>query len=224
MISAIIPIKKHSQRVPQKNFRLFCGKPLFTYVISALLSVKSIDKIIINIDSADLERIILNENNSNRICIYHRPDILCGDDVSVNLLIEDTISAFPGEYFIQTHVTNPCVQSSTFANAVTTYFAHLDEYDSCLSVNKFHSRFYDNKFSPINHNINELIQTQNLPPLYEDNSCFYIFSRDVICNLHRRIGKKPLLYTIPRLESIDIDTEDDFCLAELTYEFLTNKG
>lgn len=224
MISAIIPMKKNSQRVPKKNFRNFCGKPLFTYVISTLLSLKSIDSIIINTDLNDVDSLNLEAFNSDRIILYHRPTMLCGDDVSVNILIDDTIKHFQGDYFIQTHVTNPCISASTFEDAINRYFSSLTTHDSCISVNKYFSRFYNDEFSPINHDISELKQTQDLPPVYEDNSCFYIFSRDVINNFKRRIGNKPLLYTVPRLESVDIDTEEDFAFAELAYNFLQSKA
>lgn len=223
MISAIIPIKENSQRVPQKNFRIFCGQPLFSYIISTLLSIEIIDKIIINTDSKNIEKMICNKFNLNKIVIYHRPKHLCGDDISVNLLIEDTLNHFQGNHFIQTHVTNPCITAHTISDAINKYFSSLQLNDSCISVNKFYSRFYNSEFMPINHHINELKQTQDLPPIYEDNSCFYIFSRNVINKFKRRIGEHPLLYSIPRLESVDIDTEDDFNIAELIYKFLITK-
>jgi CMP-N-acetylneuraminic acid synthetase len=217
-IHAIIPLKHNSQRVPGKNFRLFCGKPLFFWIIKTLYNCDIIRSITIITDS-----IIVNDSILTyypKINIIQRPVELCGDDISVNLLIDDCLQKIDGDFFLQTHVTNPCLKPSTIINAIHMYFNLFNQYDSCFSVNKFYSRFYDENFIPINHDITKLVQTQDLPPVYEDNSCFYIFSRNTFSKYSRRIGIKPLLFPVPRLESLDIDTEDDFNLAELTFTYL----
>ena len=96
------------------------------------------------------------------------------------------------------------------------------KFDSLFSVKEIRSRFYtlkdDKCICALNHNIKELIPTQNLKPIYEENSCIYIFTKDVLFKNHHRIGNNPYMYLMTNLESQDIDTENDFFLAEILYE------
>lgn len=216
-VTAVLPIKYNSQRVPGKNFRLFHGKPLFTHIIATLKAVADIDSIVVNVDSCEVEEKI--SLFFNDIVIYHRPKELCGDDVSVNLILEEMLPKIEGEMFIQTHVTNPCLQSTTISEAINCFAQKSEKNDACFSVTKHFSRFYTSNNTPINHDPQHLIQTQDLPPLYEDNSCFYIFPRNTFMR-HTRTGKNPLLYPINKLEAIDIDTEEDFILAEHIFNIL----
>ena len=218
-VTALVLIKFNSQRVPGKNFRNFHGKPLFFYVINMLKSVSHIKDIIINTDIPIVKDIISPVFPD--IKFYFRPKDLHGDDVSVNVILNEMLPKIEGNFFIQTHVTNPCLQGTTLSSALENYFLNLTQFDSCFAVTKHLSRFYDPSFRPINHDPKTLIQTQDLPPLYEDNSCFYIFSRDTFAS-HQRIGPRPLLYPISKIEAIDIDSEEDFIMAEQVFRFFAS--
>lgn len=215
-LTAIIPIKYNSQRVPGKNFRSFSGKPLFYWIIKTLYSCYCVSDVVVNADSEEVETRV--REFFPAIKVIRRPQYLCGDDVSVNLILEETLEQTAGEFFIQTHVTNPCLKSSTIDAACSLFLSDNGVHDSCFSVTKHYSRFYDAQFQPINHNPDVLVQTQDLPPIYEDNSCFYIFSREGFKQTERRIGRNPLLFPVARIESSDIDTEEDFLMAELFFK------
>jgi len=212
-VIAFIPMKCHSERVKDKNIRLFNGKPLFYWIIRTLLKIEQISQIVID---TDCEKIANKVKEFFDLTIIMRPKRLRGDFVSVNKLIENVLSIFKdNNYFLQTHTTNPLLSSFTIKNAIDFYFKNLQKYDSVFSVTRHQSRFYDHLGNPINHDPKKLIRTQDLKPLYEENSNFYLFSRESFFKNRTRVGKNPFLYEVDKLEAIDIDTEEDFLLAEL---------
>jgi CMP-N-acetylneuraminic acid synthetase len=140
---------------------------------------------------------------------------LRGDFVSVNKLIAHDISKAPGDIYLQTHATNPLIKPETFAKALKTFVDDEDSHDSLFSVNRYQARFYSSTGEAVNHNPEELLRTQDLPPVYEENSLLYIFTAQSFAKKQRRIGLNPILFDTPRMESIDIDDEFSFKLAEM---------
>ena len=212
-IVALVPLKANSERVPGKNFRQLGDRPLFAWIIDTLLSVADIDQVVINTDA----RSILAENGlveTDRLKIRDRKPELCGDFVSMNLILEDDIHHCDADIFLMTHVTNPFISAVTVQSALDTYVKARDKYDSLFSVNKIQSRFYREDGSPLNHDPDNLIRTQDLPPLYEENSCLYLFTSQSFDKTKARIGQVPMMYPTPLLESIDIDNAEDWYLAE----------
>jgi len=213
-VNALVPMKDHSERVPGKNIRPFCGMPLFCRIIGTLARSRHIEKIYVNTDSEKIKQ-LMREFDKN-VVIIDRPEPLKGDFVSMNALIEYDMGLIKGGHFLQTHSTNPLLTTDTVDNAIRAYFDKRGEgHDSLFGVDRHQARFYDSNFKPVNHNIGELLRTQDLPPMYKDNSCLYIFSRSSFeDNGRNRIGRNPFLFEIGKVESIDIDTEEEFIMAE----------
>ena len=90
-------------------------------------------------------------------------------------------------------------------------------YDSLFGVTRLQTRLWDNLTRAINHNPAILLRTQDLPPIYEENSCLYLFSAETIRTKHNRIGVRPIMFEMDPLEAVDIDEELDFRIAELLY-------
>ncbi|WP_135609986.1 cytidylyltransferase domain-containing protein [Methanococcoides sp. AM1] len=221
-IIALLPMKKHSERVPNKNMRDFCGKPLFHRIMESLTQSKYIKEVCINTDSKQISEDAISHFDNVRI--IERPEELMGDLVAMNDIIGHDISKFEGEHFLQTHSTNPLLTTDTIDCAIETYFRNLSKFDSLFSVNRLQTRLYWQNGEPVNHNPQELLRTQDLPPLFEENSNVYIFSRESFKNTgNRRIGLKPQMFEMNKLESIDIDEPEDFILAETLYKQLRNK-
>lgn len=212
-VIALVPMKGHSERVPGKNMRSFCGRPLFHWIIMSLQNSNYISKIIINTDSQEIARNTLE--NFNNVEIVERPESIRGDSVPMNDIIAYDLSRTHGEHFLQTHSTNPLLNTHTIDKAIESYFKGLGMYDSLFSVTCHQARLYWQDGRPINHNPQELLRTQELPPVYEENSNLYIFSRKSFSQSgNRRIGLKPQMFEMDRLEAVDIDEETDFLLAE----------
>lgn len=223
-ITALLPMKAHSARVPGKNMRDFCGQPLYHAVMRSLLGCRYIGQIVINTDGEEIRRNAL-EHFGERVVVHDRPENLRGDFVPMNDIIADDLSRLEGEHFLQTHSTNPLLRSESIDRAVERYLKALKEgYNSLFSVTRFQTRLYDKDGNAINHDPEELLRTQDLPPVYEENSCIYIFSRDSFEMKQRRIGAAPLLFEISREEAIDIDEELDFRMAECLYKSAPEEG
>jgi N-acylneuraminate cytidylyltransferase len=137
-----------------------------------------------------------------------RPEHLLGDMVGINPLISNQISRVDGEYFLQTHATNPLLKPSTIDEAIETFFRK--DCDSLFSVNVYKKRLYRADLSPVNHDPKNMLRTQDLEPLYEENSNFYVFSRSSFLANGHRIGAHPAVFSMNPLEALDIDDESDF--------------
>ncbi len=221
-IVALLPMKAHSERVIGKNFRDFCGKPLFRWILDTLLSIEDIDEIIINTDAREiLEKYGLVD--SDRIHIRDRKPEICGDNVSMNLVLADDIANVDSDVYLMTHTTNPLMKAETVRGALATFLAAQSENraDSLLSVDKIQTRFYRSDSSPVNHDPDNLIRTQDLEPWFEENSNLYIFTRESFAKTKARIGKQPIMYESAKFESIDIDTPADWDFAVMAARHLT---
>ena len=225
-VTAIIPIKYNSSRIPGKNFKLMNGKPLFYYIINTLLKCRNIKYIIINIDNDYIKTQINKYFDTDKLIYYNRPKHLIGDDVSTNDLIKDTILNIDvnTNFYLQTHVTNPLLSSQTIINSIYKYSNIKNEYDSLFSVKTWYTRLYDKSSKAINHDPEHLIPTQNLKPIYEENSCIYIFTKQNFLKTNKRIGHKPFLFKMNNYESQDIDWNDDFRITETMMKHQFNKN
>jgi CMP-N-acetylneuraminic acid synthetase len=121
---------------------------------------------------------------------------------------------------LQTHSTNPLLRSGTISKAIQTFLASIPDHDSLFGVTRLQTRLWDREGNPINHDPNILIRTQDLPPIYEENSCIYIFSKEKLIARQNRLGERPLMFEIPAVEAWDIDEELDFTVADILYRQL----
>lgn len=216
-ITALVPMRHHSQRVPGKNYRLLAGKPLFQHIIETLLEVPEISEIVVDTDSEPVMDGL--RQSFPQVKIIDRPGHLQADDVPMNdILIYDT-EQYPADLFLQTHSTNPLLKPESVSRAIERFLAEYPDHDSLFSVTRLQTRLYDQHGHAINHDPAVLIQTQDLPPLYEENSCLYLFTRPNLLRRHHRIGEKPILFEITAQEAWDIDEELDFAICD----FLMNR-
>lgn len=218
-MTALVPMRGRSERIPDKNIRDFGGKPLFFWILSTLRGCPSVDRIYVDTDSTAIKEMI-GEFFGASIRTIDRPAHLLGEHVSMNRIIEHDMSVIEGgAHFLQTHSTNPLLKLSTIEDAARAYFTGIDKgHDSLFSVTTRRSRFYDAALRPVNHDPARLERTQDLKPLFEENSNLYVFSRESFRAGGARIGARPYAYQVPRLESIDIDEMLDFKLAELLFK------
>ncbi len=213
---AIVPMRHSSERVPGKNYRDFSGKPLFHHVIQVLLDCPLIDKVVIDTDSP----IVIEQAHAAfpDVVTLERPEHLRDGGIPMNDVLLNSISQIESEFYLQTHSTNPLLTAKTLSEGVKKFFDVQPMYDSLFSVTRKHVRYWDVLARPINHNQNILLRTQDLPPVFEENSCFYIFTRAILERKHNRIGDRPFLFEMPEIEAQDIDVEFNFVVAELLYK------
>lgn len=216
--TALVPMKAHSIRVKNKNIKELAGRPLFYHILKTLEKCRSVSGIYVNTDSKLIKDYI--SRDFKNVNVIDRPKYLIGDDIPMNSIIEYDLSQIEGDYFLQTHSTNPLLKSNTIDRAIEFFLSH-PEHDSLFSVTRMQKRFYDSECKPVNHDPKILLNTQNLEPLFEENSCIYLFTRKSFKLANSRIGKKPCMFEIGKEEAIDIDDESDF---ELVRKLMTGKN
>jgi CMP-N-acetylneuraminic acid synthetase len=194
---------------------------LFRWILDTLLAVEEIDQIIINTDA----RHILAENgliDTERITIRDRKPEICGDHVSMNLVLADDVANMQADIYLMTHTTNPLMSSDTIRKALVAFqqAQAVGQADSLFTVDKVQTRFYRSDCSPVNHDPDNLIPTQELEPWFEENSNLYLFSAESYAKTKARIGKQPMMYEGPLCESIDIDTPGDWDFAVVAARFM----
>ena len=216
-VVALLPMKANSERVKGKNFRDLAGKPLFKWILDELLAVDAIDQVVINTDA----RHILEENGlheSERVVIRNRKQELCGDLVSMNLILADDIDEIEADTYIMTHTTNPLISADTIRHGLNLFHNSPDN-DSLFTVNKIQTRFYRQDGSAVNHDPDNLIRTHDLEPWFEENSCLFYFTKDSFAKTNARIGDSPTMMVTPPLESLDIDEPHDWEMVAALAEY-----
>ena len=213
MVTVIIGIKEKSQRVPSKNFKKLDNKPLYSWLLDTLVSIDEIAEILISIEGHELlEKIKADYKNSNRIRVFEREKNLIGHETPMTEIINSLVEFSKTDIILNTHVTNPFLSRTSIRSAIDLF---NKEKKPAFSVNSHHSRFYDKDLNPINHNIIELKQTQDLDIMYEENSCLYIFDKREFLSNKVRIFSNSIVYPLNKIEAIDIDTLEDWDLAEI---------
>jgi CMP-N-acetylneuraminic acid synthetase len=212
-IVALVPMRHHSQRVPQKNYREMAGKPLYHHILNTLNDCSEIDRIVVDTDSEIIKKGL--RADFPQVMIIERPTALCADNVPMNdILLYDT-DQVSADLYLQTHSTNPLLRSETISDAIKSFQKQYEKFDSLFSVTRFQTRLWDEHTRPVNHDPDILLQTQDLSPIFEENSCIYLFTAGKLRERKNRIGEKPMMYEIKPYEALDIDEESDFKIADI---------
>ncbi|MBN4080974.1 acylneuraminate cytidylyltransferase family protein [Caldithrix abyssi] len=216
-ISAIVPMRASSERVKNKNIRSFNGRPLYHFIINTLIDCNVFDSVIID---TDIEAIKTEAPKKfPQIKIIERPDHLKAGKIPMNNVLHHSLQQVDSEFILQTHSTNPLIGKHTILKAIETFQSSYPGNDSLFSVTPLQMRFWDRETKPINHNPGELLRTQDLEPMYFENSCFYIFNRENFLKIKNRIGENPKMFKMNKIESFDIDDMEDFRIAESLQKF-----
>lgn len=210
-IVALVPMRHNSQRVPGKNFRPLAGRPLFHHILKTLVDCPEVAEVVVDTDSPNIMDSV--RADFPQVRIIERPLHLRDDGVPMNeVLLHDTAQV-EADFYLQTHSTNPLLRSETISNAIQMFCKNYPAYDSLFSVTRLQTRLWDSLGRAINHNPAILLRTQDLPPVYEENSCIYIFSRQTLLARRNRLGERPFLFEIAPSEAWDIDEELDFAIV-----------
>ncbi len=214
-ITALVPMRHDSERIPGKNYRPIAGRLLFEHVVVALLDSGAVDCVVIDTDSPVVAGRVKDWGDP-RLRVIPRPEHLRDGRIPMNEVLLHDIDQCPSDYYLQTHSTNPLLRAETIARAVEQFLAGVTAgtHDSLFGVTRWQTRLYDAAGQPINHNPTKLERTQDLPPVYEENSNLYLFAPETLRTRGNRIGAKPIMFEIDRLEATDIDDHEGWMLAE----------
>lgn len=212
LFAALVPMKGESERIPGKNLRPMCGRPLCHWILESLASVEAVDTVVVNTDSEEIARSVTSAFD---VVVHERPDRLRGHGVPMNRILRHDVDRLSDrQLFVQTHATNPLLRPRTIERALDRFLAE-GAHDSLFSVTRHQARFWDAGGRPVNHDPTEpLVPTQALDPLFEENSSLYVFSRGSLTATGQRIGERPVRFEMPRPEAVDIDEPEDWEMAE----------
>lgn len=215
-IVAFVPMKLNSERVKNKNIKEFDnGKPLCSYILNTLKKVKNIDEIYVYCSDEKIKKYI-----PKGIKYLKRSEELDGQKVKINEVLKAFANDVDADYYLLTHATAPFISKETMEKGVEVI--KEGKYDSVLTVSKIQEFLWkDNK--PFNYSLDSIPRTQDLDPLYAETCGLYIYSKDLILKQNRRIGDKPYLLEISKIEALDIDTEDDFFVSNAVSSKLEEK-
>ncbi|MFZ6026463.1 MAG: cytidylyltransferase domain-containing protein [Chloroflexota bacterium] len=211
-IVALVPMRHHSQRVPGKNYRPLAGKPLYHHIIQALLQCPEIGEVVVDTDSPPVMDGL--RRHFPAVHVLERPEHLRADAIAMNEILAYDTEQAPADFYLQTHTTNPLLRPETISRGLQAFVANYPAYDSLFSVTRLQTRLWDQLGRAINHNPAVLLQTQDLPPVYEENSCLYLFTRQNLLARRNRLGERPMMFEIDAAEAWDIDEELDFAVVD----------
>lgn len=222
-VLGVITARGGSKRIPRKNVKELCGKPLIYYTIKAALESKLLNKVIL---SSDGDEIINIAKEMGIEVPFKRPIELAKDDtLTIDVIIhavdfvEKNQGFFP-DIVVILEPTSPLRTAEDIDNALRI---HLEtNADSVVGVSKtdhWHplraKKIIDGILYDYCMEEKEGVRRQDLPPAYFRNGAFYSVKRDVLMNEHKLYGKVTCPYIMPPERSIDINENMDFKLAEI---------
>ena len=205
-VVAFSPIRLNSKRVVGKNLKLLGGKPLLSYLFDTLVHVPEIDEIYAFCSSD-----CICPHLPEKVKFLQRDKSLDEDLVLGEQIYDAFVRQIEADLYILAHTTSPFVKANTVSKAVRQILG--GSYDSAFSVEKIQTfAWYDGK--PLNYSLQHVPRTQDITPVYIENSAFYMFSRELWLKHRQRIGFRPYLAVMDRIEGVDIDNPEDFEFAE----------
>lgn len=213
---AVVPMKLNNRRLPQKNTKSFTnGKPLCYYILSTLLKVEGIDEVYVYCSNPDICDFI-----PEGVKYLKRSESLDQDTTKMNEVLKYFAADVPADIYVMTHTTAPFVKAESIKKGLDAVVS--GEYDSSFAAKKLQDFLWKDG-APFNYELDNIPRTQDLPPLYEETSGFYIYEKAVMTELGRRIGNKPYIIEVGEIESVDIDEAEDFMIADAIYNYKIQK-
>lgn len=208
---ALIPIKLGSKRVPGKNIKPFYdGTPLISFIQKACLNAGNIDEVYIYCSDDTVIPYVLPG-----VKYLKRSDYLDGDDVNANDIIREFMKIVDADIYVNAHTTSPFAKPETIAELVDKVAS--GEYDSAFCAENIKTFMWQDG-KPINFDPDHFPRTQDLPDIYGETSIAYVFTKESFVTHDRRLGSKPYIKEVSKIEAIDIDYPEDFDIANAIYK------
>lgn len=212
---AFVPVRLNSKRVVGKNLKILGDKPLMCYILETLSKVKSVDEVYVYCSNEDVKKYL-----PCGVKFLKRPEYLDRDETLGKEIYDEFTKTVDADVYILAHTTSPFIKQKTIENALDKIVN--GGYDSAFSAEKIQTfAWYDGK--PLNYDLREIPRTQTIEPVYVETSAFFMFKRDVWKIHKQRIGFKPYMAIVDKIEGVDIDWPEDFDMAEKLIDILDAK-
>ena len=209
---AFVPIKLNSERLPLKNIRPFKnGKPLIFYILNTLKMVSAIDEIYVYCSSEEIVQYL-----PEGIQFLKRDPYYDLSSIPFNEVLSSFATIISADTYVLTHATAPFMSADSIAKGVQ--MVNGEGYDSALAVCELQEFLWKDS-KPFNYDLQQIPRTQDLEKLYTETCGLYVYKRELILEQNRRVGENPYLIAVTKIEACDINTEEDFYLADAIYNY-----
>lgn len=205
-IIGMMPIKLKNVRCPGKNTRMLGDKPLLAYELENLKKTKLCDQIYVYCSDEALLPFL-----PEGVTFWKRPAFLDLPTSNFNQIFDSFRTEVDADIYVYAHATAPFVTVGTMRQCIEA--VQSGAHDSAFCAIKLQVYLWQDGV-PLNFDASNLPRTQDLKPIYQETSGVYVFTREVFEKYGRRIGKSPFIKEVSVKEAVDIDTPDDFLLAE----------
>lgn len=215
-LKALIPVRKGSQRVLDKNIRPFCDSSLLEIKIEQLKRIKTIDEIVVNSDCEKMLKIA----SSLGVETVLRDPYYATSSVPMNEVWENMAQCIDCEDVLYTNVTNPLINDDTYEKIIKKWKTEIKqkhEHDSITTTHEVREYLWNQENKPVNYNPSSHPRSQDLPLYYGLNFAISIIPRKLMIERKSIIGERFFPFTIDKIQAIDIDDNDDFLLASNIY-------
>lgn len=219
-ITAVIPVRKGSRRVKNKNIRAFMGSSLLARKIEQLKAVKEINQIIVSSDSDEMLALATQMG----VIAKKRPLEYC-DEVSRTF---NEVVTYIATNEVETEVMMwvpcvcPLVSSDKIREGIDLYKKQIKgqiEGDSVVTAKILREYIFDEK-GPKNFSVENHVPSQRLPKWHSITNGFFIAKRLDMAKWGFVYGPHPYLCEVNKFEAIDIDDDFDFAMAEFAVQYL----
>ena len=205
-----IPSRLNSERVPSKNIRELGGTPLINYTIKALNRVNIIDDIVLFASEPSICDYI---QHGLEYTYVKRPESLDTQGATIQDIISEFFKVDNADTIVLLHITSPFLKPETIEECIRV--VNSGKHDSAFTAYEF-QKFCWYKGKPLNYSLDAPTpRTQDIAPVSVEQSSLYVFKREVFEKTGQRISTNPYIKNIDHFEGHDIDTPDDFRIAEL---------
>lgn len=215
-IVALIGVRGGSKRVANKNGRSFADTNLLALKVFELKQVKGIHRVVVNSESRPLLQIAKEAGAE----IIERDPAYATDDVVTSEYYRHIAENCPGDVIISVTVTTPLVKPESYQQGIEFFHSlkgmNYDSVTSCFPLKEFlylHGR-------PLNYDPEKQVRSQDLPNIVALNYGYSIIRRQRMIEIKNVVGKHPYFVPLSKCESLDIDTPEDFFIAETLYQAL----
>ena len=214
---AVIPIKMNNERTPGKNTKaLSDGTPLIHLIQKTLLKCAVIDEIYVYCSRDEIREYLLpGVKYLKRSVEFDTPS---ADYIAMMKAFANDVAA---DVYTVTHATAPFILAESICSAVNAI--QSGRFDSAFSVEKLQAFLWNNE-APLNYSLKKIPRTQDMMPIWKETCGIYAYNAHVINNLNQRIGDNPYMVEVSGIEAIDIDTPEDFMIADAVYSHMIKQN
>jgi beta-phosphoglucomutase-like phosphatase (HAD superfamily)/CMP-N-acetylneuraminic acid synthetase len=211
MATAFVPLKLHSRRLPNKNFLLLNNKPLCSYIFETLLLIPDLNSVYCYTSQPQVLKLL-----PPAVKLLPRPTYLDNDDIKANELFDYAVRQIDDDIIVLCHATGPLISMHSIAQGL--HAVENNEFTSSVAVRRLQTYcWFDDK--PLNYTTANIQQTQDITPVFEETSGFYVFRKTDYLRTGSRISSHCKLVEVSFNESIDIDTPEDFAAAHCLLDY-----